>query len=166
MRIKHIKSYSNFLLEQDMMAAMPGAPGGAAPAPKLEKYKFIFLVNPEDDSVPSRKYPDGSIIAKYPCYSTILPDLEKWVDSNVISTDKLELNSSELDLKRKNIIQIVKGEKTNLTPDDKTFVEKLKNAVASDILGKREVDIEVVYAADRTPTTEHIDVTFIKLPEK
>jgi hypothetical protein len=165
MRTKHIKQYYDFLLEQDMMAGVPGAPGGA-PAPKLEKYKFIFLVKPEDPSVPSRKYPDGSIIAKYPCYSITLPDLEKWVSSNVISTDKLELNPSELELKRKNIVQIVKGDKTNVTKDDKSFIEKLKNSIASDIIGKREVDIEVVYATDRNPTTEHIDVTFIKLPEK
>ena len=163
MKTKHIKRYSDFLLEQDM-GAMPGA--GAAPAPKVERYKFIFLVKPEDPSVPSRKYPDGSIIAKYPCYSITLPELEKWVGSNVISTDKLELNPSELELKRKNLVQIVKGDKTNLTKDDKSFIEKLKNSVASDIIGKREVDIEVVYAMDRNPTTEHIDVTFIKLPEK
>jgi hypothetical protein len=166
MGTKHIKTYSNFLLEQDMMGGMPGAPGGAAPAPKVERYKFIFLVNVDDASVPSRKYPDGSIIAKYPCYSITLPELEKWASSNIISTDKLELNPSEIELKRKNITQIVKGDKTNVTKDDKSFVEKLKNAVASNIIGKKEVDVEVVYANDKVPTTEQIDVTFIKLPEK
>jgi hypothetical protein len=166
MRTKHIKSYYNFVLEQDMMAGMPGAPGAAAPAPKVERYKFIFLVPTDDSSVPTKKYPDGSTISKYPCYSITVPELEKWANSNIISTDKLKLNPSELDLKRKNLIQIVKGEKTNLTQDDKSFIEKLKNATATDIVGKKEVDVEVVYAHDGIPTTEHIDVTFIKLPEK
>lgn len=164
MRTKHIKQYYDFLLEQDMMGGAPGAPG--APAPKVQRYKFIFLMNVDDASVPSRKYPDGSIIARYPCYSITLPELEKWASSNVISTEKLELNSSEIELKRKNITQIVKGEKTNVTKDDKAFIEKLKNAVASNIIGKKEVEVEVVYAADMIPTTEQVDVTFIKLPEK
>lgn len=167
MRTKYITPYSTFLLEQDMMGGVPGAPGApGAPAPKVERYKFIFLSNLDDSSISSRKYPDGSVIVKYPCYSITMPELEEWSAKNVISTAKLELNPSEVEVRKKNISNIVKGDKVNVTKDDKLFIEKLKNAIASNIIGKKEVEIEVIYPNDKVPTTEHIDVTFIKLPEK
>jgi hypothetical protein len=41
------------------------------------------------------------------------------------------------------------------------FIEKLKNAAAANIIAKQLPDVTVVFSND-TPTTEDIDVTFIK----
>jgi hypothetical protein len=159
MKNKHIRKYSEFLFEQDMMSAMPGAP---VVTPKKQLYHFIFVSGMDDEGVNRRKYPDGSTIIEYPCYSLELPDLASWIEKNIITTSKKEINPSELDIRKKNLVNIVKGDKLNISDEDLPFIDKLKNSVSADMLGRREPDVTVVYSTDGVPTTEEINVTFIK----
>jgi hypothetical protein len=43
-----------------------------------------------------------------------------------------------------------------------TFIEKLKNAVTTDVFGKKDTPIEVVFTQDGEPTTNAINVTFVR----
>ena len=162
MRNKHIKNYSDFLVEQDMgMPPMPGAEGAAAPK-KEKPFKFIFLDDIEDSKDRAKKYPDGTKEYNFATYSVLLPDLEDWVKKNIVSTDKTKLSDSELELRRKNVVNVVKGDKLNISDKDIPFIDKLRQAVSTDIFGSREPDTNVLFTKDFLPTTEQIDVTFIK----
>ena len=161
MKNKHIKEYRDFLFEQDMLAPVPGAPVPAGGVKKPIEYKFLFMTGPEDAGNSRRKYPDGSTVIEYPCYSIKLDELQKWIKENIISSDKSKLNSSELEVRRKSLEDIVKGDRVNISNDDYPFIEKLKNAAASNIIAKVVPDITVVYSKNK-PTTNDIDVTFIK----
>ena len=108
---KYISTYSNFLFEQDIPFADPAAPGGAT---KKEKpLHFIFL--DDKDGLRKKKYPDGTSAVDYPAYSVSSTELEDWVKKNIMSTNKNNLTDPVLDLRRKNIIEIVKGNKVNMT---------------------------------------------------
>lgn len=161
MKTKHIKNYSQFLVEQDM--GMPPMPGAEGAAPKKEKpFKFIFLDDINDSMDKAKKYPDGTKEYNFATYSVTLTDLEDWVKKNILSTDKTKLSDSELSLRQKNIIDIVKGDKVNISDQDTPFIDKLRNAVSTDIFGSKEPDTTVLFTKDFLPTTEQIDVTFIK----
>jgi hypothetical protein len=158
MKNKHIRTYGDFLLEQDMGMPMPGAPApGTAPAKKIT-YPFIFMTGSEDAGNSRKKYPDGSIVIEYPSYSIEKEELKKWIQENIIDS---KLAKPELEIRQANLENIVKGDKTNVSPEDLPFIEKLKNAVSANIVGKVEPDITVVFTKD-VPTTEDVDVTFIK----
>ena len=118
---KHIYNYSDFLIEQDMMGGAP-----AAPAPKKILYHFLFMTGPEDAGNNRRKYPDGSAIIEYPCYSIEDSILKSWIKENIIDSEKDKLHKSELEIRHKNLEDIVKGDRTNIAPDDLPFIEKLK----------------------------------------
>ena len=79
-----------------------------------------------------------------------------------MSTDKNKLTDSVLDIRRSNLINIVKGKKVNISDEDIPFIEKLKNVVSTDIFGSRGSDVEVTFTRAGEPTTNDIDVTFIK----
>jgi hypothetical protein len=156
---KHIKSYSKFLFEQEI----PGLPGEPADgtAPKKEKrYRFLFI-DALDDFSPKR-YPDGSLEYSLPSYSITQPGLEQWADKNITTTDKNKMNDSVVKLRKDNLINIVKGKKVNISKDDEEFIEKLKNAVATDIFGKREPNVTVIFTKAGIPLCDKIDVTFIE----
>ncbi len=157
---KYVKSYSKFIFEQAFGAMdMPAQPQG--PAPKKEKpFHFIFIDDLE--SMDSKKYPDGSLTIDFPTYSTTSADLDDWVKKNIVSTDSNKLTDPVIDLRRKNIIEIVKGNKVNIAKEDIPFIEKLKNAVSTDIFGRREPDSNIIFTHDGTPTTDDVNVTFIK----
>ncbi len=158
MKNKHIRTYRDFLLEQDMGMPMPGAPApGTAPAKKII-YPFLFMTGPEDAGNSRKKYPDGSIVIEYPSYSIEREELKKWIQENILNS---KLSKSELEIRQKNLEDIVKGDKTNISPDDLPFIEKLKNAVSANMIGTTEPDISVVFTKD-VPTTEDVNVTFIK----
>ena len=161
MRTKHIKNYIQFLVEQDMgMSAMPGVEGVA---PKKEKpFKFIFLDDIDDSMDKAKKYPDGTKEYSFITYSVMPQALEDWVKKNILSTDKTKLSDSELELRQQNVINIVKGEKLNISDQDTPFIDKLRNAVSTDIFGKKEPDTTVLFTKNFLPTTEQIDITFIK----
>ena len=143
---------------------MPGDPAaaGAAPAPPKE-YLFAFVGDKEDDGIRRRKYPDGSVVIEYPTYSTTEPELQEWIKKNVISGEKQKHTDSDLEVKQKNLMEIVKGKKTNLADTDLTFIEKLKNAVTTSVFGNKEAVMEVVFTQDGSPTTNAINVTFIRI---
>lgn len=162
MKSKHILNYSDFIFEQamDPMAAM-GAPAPGAPV-KEKPFHFIFIDSPEEDGISAKKYPDGSMSVDFPAFSVTSKELEDWVNKNIISTDKDKMSDPLLDVRRKNLIGIVKGDKVNIGKEDGPFIEKLKNAVSTDIFGRREPDVNVIFTRDQVPTTEDMKVTFIK----
>ena len=161
--MKHLKDYKQYITEQ-ALPPMPGDPAaaGAAPAPPKE-YLFAFVGDKEDDGIRRRKYPDGSVVIEYPTYSTTEPELQEWIKKNVISGEKQKHTDSDLEVKQKNLMEIVKGKKTNLADTDLTFIEKLKNAVTTNVFGNKEAVMEVVFTQDGSPTTNAINVTFIRI---
>jgi hypothetical protein len=160
--MKHLKKYKEFLVEQ-ALPPMPGDPAaaGAAPPPPKE-YLFAFVGDRDDSGIRRRKYPDGSVVIEYPTYSVTEPDLNDWIKKNVTSGEKQKHTDSDLEVKQKNLMEIVKGKKTNVSDTDLTFIEKLKNAVTTDIFGNKEAVMEVVFTQDGSPTTNAINVTFIR----
>jgi hypothetical protein len=160
--MKHLKKYKEFLVEQ-ALPPMPGDPAaaGAAPPPPKE-YLFAFVGDRDDSGIRRRKYPDGSVVIEYPTYSVTDPDLNDWIKKNVTSGEKQKHTDSDLEVKQKNLMEIVKGKKTNVSDTDLTFIEKLKNAVTTDIFGNKEAVMEVVFTQDGSPTTNAINVTFIR----
>jgi hypothetical protein len=160
MKNKHIRKYSEFIIEQDLgMPTMPGAP--AAPVKKAIEYKFLFMTGQDDVGNGRRKYPDGSVVIEYPCYSIDAEKLTAWAQENIIDSDKKKLTGPEIEVRQKSLIDIVKGDRVNISSEDLPFIEKLKNASASNIIAKQLPDVTVVFSSDM-PTTEDIDVTFIK----
>ena len=158
---KHIIPYSKFILEQDMAGmAMPGAPAPGAPA-KEKPFHFIFLDADGSEGMYHKKYPDGSHAADYPVYSITSADIDKWTKDNIFSSDDQELNGAELETRRKSIIDIIKGDRVNVGNEDIPFIKKLKRSLSTDIVGRREPEITIVFTADGHPTTEDINVTFI-----
>jgi hypothetical protein len=153
---KYISNYSQFIVEQDM------GMGATSPAPKpVTRYKFIFISGKDDDGVSKKKYPDGSLNINYSCYSVTEEDLTSWVKDNIIKTDKDKSNSSELEVRQTNLIKIVKGDKVNISNDDLPYLEKLRRALHTNLVGKEEPVVDVLFTKDGIPTTDHIDVTFI-----
>jgi hypothetical protein len=163
--LKHIKTVKQFLFEQDLGLDMgltdPAMGGQETPAPSKKPIKFLFL----DDELElnRKKYPDGSSSVEYPVYSTYKEDLEEWIDSNIQITDKNKLNSSTLKLRQDNLLKIVKGEKVNISDDDAEFIEKLKNAMITDMFGSREPELTIIFTEDGIPTTQEINITFIPI---
>lgn len=160
--LKHIHTYSQYLVEQGMdpMSAMPAEP--VAPIKKEKPVYFIFLDDSESSDKDRKKYPDGSSEIDFPTYSILPSQMKEWCDKNILSTDKNKLNDSVLTMRRENLLNIVTGDRVNISKEDIPFIEKLKNAVSTDIFGKREPDTTVVFTSDNIPTTEDVKVTFIK----
>jgi hypothetical protein len=159
---KHILPYSKFILEQDMAAmGMAPAPGAVAPAPQEKPFHFIFLDSDGSEGLYSKKYPDGSKSVDYPTYSLTSAELDKWVKDNIFSDDDTRMNDSELEVRRKSIIDIVKGDRVNIGKEDVPFIQKLKRSLSTDTFGRREPDVTIVFTASGHPTTEDIKVTFI-----
>jgi len=159
MKKNYIATFSQFILEQDFGTP----PMGATPVPPKEKpVQFLFMDESEYDELNKKKYPDGSISMDFPCYSATPTQIADWTKKNIIATDKNKLSDITLELRKKNILGITKGDKVNISTDDVPFVEKLKNAVASDIFGTREPDVTVIFTKEGIPTTDNVAVTFIK----
>jgi hypothetical protein len=158
--MKHLKRFITFVYEQDMMGADPNA---AAAAPKPDKYKFIFM---EEGETGDLKYPDGTSSKKYTSYEVSKPDLEKWLDSNIISTKEVELSDAVIDVKKKAISKYVSGEKSALPPDTKVLLDKFRKQVVGDQIGNRLKDVEITFYKEDSYGTEDIDVTFIIIPKK
>ena len=109
-----------------------------------------------------RRYPDGSKAIDFPSYSVTPTEINDWAKKNILVNDNNKLTDSVLDLRRKNLVNIIKGDKVNISEDDIPFIEKLRQAVSTDIFGKREPDVNVIFTKGGLPTTEEISVTFIK----
>jgi hypothetical protein len=140
---------------------IPPIPGAAAPK-KEKPVLFIFIDDKDTEELKKKKYPDGSSEVDYPTYSVLPSQIKDWCGKNILPTEKNDLSDNVLEIRRKNIVDIVTGDKLNIGDDDIPFIQKLKNAVSTDIFGKREPDTTVVFTQDMKPTTEDITVTFIK----
>lgn len=158
---KHIKGFYSFLFEQDLAAAMPGMEASAAPK-KAQHLHFIFIDDADSDNIRKQKYPDGSMAVDFPSYSVTPEEIKEWADKNIQSTSKNKISDTVLELRRTNIVNIVTGDKVNIGDDDLPFIEKLKNAVSSNIFGTREPEIQIIFTKDGSPTTDDMKVTFIK----
>jgi hypothetical protein len=166
MKKKYILNYKDFIFEQaiDPMAGLGGTGmEPAAPAPKKQViHHFLFLDPDNVETRNKKKYPDGSLEISYPTFSVTADELKDWAEKNIVSDPDKKITDSLAEVKRKNILEIVKGDKTNIADDDFPFIEKLRHSLATDMLGKRKPDVTVVFSKNGLPTTDDIDVTFIK----
>ena len=160
--LKHLKYFKNYIAEQEFPAE-PGA-GAAAAAPKEPIFSFIFIEHGDDAKV-DYTFPDGSSSKNYPTYEIKKPDLDLWIEDNIVEGEGLA--KSAVKIKRKAFLEFISGVKSSVTPDDKEYIEKFKNAVVTGSEGRKIQDTEVIFAkSDRNPTTDSVDVTFITLPKK
>jgi hypothetical protein len=158
MNKKHITFYEYLLLEQEIA----GATAAVLPPEEEKEYPFIFIDEADPALIKKKKYPDGSVEIEFPTFVVKEKELEDWVNTNIIVGDNAKLNDSIVKLRRKNLKDIVIGKKVNIADDDIKNIEKLKNAVSTDIFGKRGADITVIFTQHGEPTSENIDTTFIK----
>lgn len=160
--LKYLKNYSKYLVEQDM--GMPADPAAAGAPPPQVKYNFIFIPEAEKGS---KKYPDGSSYEIFPSYEIAETDLDKWLDSNIVSSKEKELADSAIKVKKTSLKDFISGKKDKISPEDIGFIEKFKNSVSTDMKGTKKDDIEVIFSqSNGTPYTNDLDVTFIIIPKK
>jgi hypothetical protein len=163
MGLKYIKSREQYLFEQDFgMGGGLGQTTGEQQPVEEKPIKFLFL--DKNLEFNSKKYPDGTAQGEYPVYSVMSKELESWLKSNIITSDKL--TDAVAKLRRNNILDIVSGKKVNISNDDLPFIEKLKNAVSTNIFAKKEPDLTVIFTTDGIPSTEDVNITFIPIPNK
>jgi hypothetical protein len=162
--MKYILNRYQVINEEDAFP-VPDSMGLDAPAQakKEEPIEFIFMnQEPKDEEYPKKKYPDGSIEIEYPNYKIKLSDIKTWAESNIVSTSKHKLSDSEIELRIKNLLDIVSGKKSNIAPEDITFIEKLKNALDNDILRSISKKTIIHFSTNGKPLTNDINITFIK----
>ena len=155
---KHITPYSKFLAEQDLTTL--GLPAGPAAPKKEKRHSFIFL--DELSGLKRKRYPDGSVSMDFPVFSMTDSDLDKWAKTNISSTEKNNMTDSVIELRRSNVADIVRGDKLNVSNEDVPFLERLKNSLSTDISGRREPYVSIIFTHDGIPTTDDINITFIK----
>lgn len=157
--MKHVKPYPNFIFEQEI----PLDPNAAAPVAKEKEHLFVFLEPDEYSKIKKKQYPDGSSTADYPTFTATDKELTDWATKNIAKSEKHKMTDSELETKRKNLLDIVTGKKPNVADSDLPFLEKLKNATATNIFGTKKADTTVLFTKKGEPTTHNIEVTFITL---
>jgi len=158
----YIKNYLHFITEQ-ALGIDPMTGEEQKPAPKKDKpFKFLFLDDVDTATNKLKKYPDGTHEFNFSTYSVFPKDLDDWLKKNIVTTDKNKLTQAEVELRQNNILKILSGDKVNISKEDIPFIDKLKSAVSTDIFGRREPDTHVVFTKNSLPTTEQVDVTFIK----
>lgn len=168
MKNKYILNYKDFIFEQaiDPLAGLGGAAMGtepAAPTPKKQEiHHFLFLDPNNVDSSQKKKYPDGTLEISYPTFSVTADEIKNWTEKNIVADPSKKITDSLAEIKRKNLIEIIKGDKVNIADDDFTFIEKLRQSLSTDMIGKRKPDVTVVFSKNGLPTTDDVDVTFIK----
>lgn len=163
---KHIKEYYQFIFEEDMAMGVDPMAAGAAPAKPATRYKFIFISDKNDEGASRKKYPDGSIVVTYNCYSLNDTELQEWIKDNVVKNDKDKSAKNEIEVRQENISKLVKGDKTTTATEDILYLDKLRRALGANLVGRQEPVVDVVYTRDGHPTTTDIDVTFINIKEK
>jgi hypothetical protein len=154
--LKYIKK--NLLLEQDILDPMSSP---VEPKKKEERFNFLFIE--EGTSLPKlKKYPDGSSSGYFPTYSVTEKEIKDWVNKNIVSSSETK---GEIEVRRNNLIDLVKGKRVNISKEDIPHIKRLKTDVLSDSFGKNESDLEVTFTKDGKTTTNKIDITFIKYKE-
>lgn len=159
-KLKHLKYFSNYIAEQDISAPMPGDEGTpASTAPTEPVFSVLFIE--EGNEGTDYTYPDGSSSKRYNTYSIKKADLEKWIEKT-ITEDTTKLSKNAVEVKRNALFDYIAGIKDSVTPDDKKFVEKFKNAIQTGMKGKQIQDTYVTFSPKRKePTTDSVEVTFI-----
>ena len=161
--LKYLKYFKSYIAEQDFTADT-AADGNVSAAPKEPIFSFIFLVD-DDKNKPDYTYPDGSSAKTYSTYEIKKQDLDIWITDNIVEGEGLA--KSAVKVKRKAFLEFISGVKSSVTPDDKQYVEKFKNAVVTGSEGKKIQDTEVIFSPkEDKPSTDSVDVTFIRLPKK
>jgi hypothetical protein len=136
-----------------------------APAPVDNIYSFLFL---EEDETGDYSYPDGSSTKSIQTYTVVESELKDWLESNIVSDEKNnQFTDNAIKVKKKNLMDYISGNKSNLSPEDREFVYKFKNNVISEIVGKPARKIDVIFPkGGGIPSTNSFSTTFIILPPK
>jgi hypothetical protein len=151
----YAKTFHSYLKEQ----ALPfGAPAEGAPA-KEKVYSFLFI---EEDEKATKKYPDGSSSKDFFSYTVTEPELTKWADANIVSTQNEKLSDTTLKAKRENLIKIVTGQKSDTSKEDEKYLVALKGAVAIGTVGTKG-PMKTVTFQNGEPLIDDVDITFIKV---
>ncbi len=156
--MKYLKRYLTFINEQDMMGMEPS---GAAPT--VDRYKFIFMEDGEDGD---HKYPNGTSSKKYQSYEISKPDLDSWIESNIISTKDNKITDATLKIKKEAISEYIKGNKLNIPPDSMTFIDKFSNQIKNQTVGEKMRDIEVTFFENGELGSDEVDITVVYLAKK
>jgi hypothetical protein len=155
--LKHLKYFSNYIVEQDFGAEAP-MDGAAAPAPE-PIYSVLFIEKGDEGG--DYTYPDGSSSKRYTTYEIKKNELKDWVEATIV-IDADGLSKTAAEVKRAALMDYISGVKDGVTPDDKKYVDKFKNAIQTGMKGKKIQDTEVVFSPkEKIPTTNEVDVTFI-----
>lgn len=157
--LKHIKHFSNYIVEQDMMG---GDMEQEVSAPKDVNYSFIFI---EEGETGTTIFPDGSSSGIYPTYSMAKSNIKEWADTN-IKPNKDKPGLKAIEIKKQAVLDYIMGKKSGITPDNKEYLTTFKNQVKSDQVGTKLGDTEVIFYEDDTFGTDKIEVTFIIIPKK
>lgn len=162
--LKHLKYFKNYIVEQ-MEGQFDEEGNPIAPAPVDNIHSFLFLGENEDGDY---KYPDGSSAKSIQTFEIAESDLKKWLDSNVVANKSEDsLSENAIKVKKNNLLDYISGSKTGLSPDDMDYINKFKNNVVANIIGKRSHSIDVIFPkGGGVPSTDSFTTTFIILPSK
>jgi hypothetical protein len=130
----------------DPFATAELPPDPNAPVPTAGQTGDINIVLVDDDKKWHSKYTGGGGVKRYKEYQVKQVDLDKWI------TD------SQLDSKKSDITDALRG-KGFL---DKEVYDKLKSAMAAKKLGIDKGDIDIEFDAKLSPSTNKLEVNFIK----
>jgi hypothetical protein len=133
----------------DPFATAELPPDPNAPAPTSGQTGDINLVLIDADKKWHSQYTGGGGVKRYKEYQVKQVDLDKWITDN------------QLDPKKAEIVDALRG-KGFL---DKEIYDKLKSAMSAKKLGIDKGDIDIDFDAKLSPSTNQLDVNFIK-PKK
>ena len=123
--------------------SLPADPTAPAAPTSTASLKLVFLNN---DHPWHSQYADGGGVKRFKEYEILQADLEKWITEN------------GLDAKKDEIIQAANGKKS-IDPD--TFT-KLKSALSAGKFGTDRGDVDVEFDNNNSPSTNKLDLIFIK----
>lgn len=164
-RMPHLKYYHEYIKEQleDEAMGMTDGDMQAAPAPKDQDHTMIFM---KEGDKGTYKFPDGSTLHSYPTYKISGSNLSKWMDDSIKSTKEENYSKGAISVKKKNLFDYIVGKKESIPPSDFQYLIKFKNAITSGQIGTKIKETEVVFSnRDNIPTTDDLEVTFIKIPK-
>lgn len=156
---KYIKKLSYYKINEQMFDENSQSNENSLNKDDEKTYKFIFL---DDTPKYVKKYPDGTIAKEYFSYECTKKEAEEWINNNIKPLKNEDITNNALDIKRKNILDLILGKKSIINPEDKKFVSQLKNAVSVGIFGKKGPSIEVWFSPDGDAFTDNIEVTLIR----
>lgn len=106
----------------------------------------INIVLVDDDKKWHSKYTGGGGVKRYKEYQLKQADLDKWITDNQLDSKKVDITDA---LRGKGFL-------------DKEVYDKLKSAMSGKKLGIDKGDIDIDFDAKLSPSTNKLDVNFIK----